>query len=300
MNNNLLFFVLLFILIFIFTRYYTENNENIDYYIPKITWSYWHDISLIPESIYDIIKLKDTNLGGYQHILLSDKNIYDYIDKEEFPKYYNQLLKQHKADWIRLYLLSKYGGTWIDSSIIITKLNDIDEIYNTCYKNKYELMAFYLDSKTINNDKYSFIENWFLIAPINSPIIYKWKEEFEHAINIGFINYNTEINKLVDTSHIDNPYYLTMHCAIIKLIQLNEIDKNKIYLKNAEDDMFNIHIKCNWDRVCVMNSLEKNEHLNLKYVKLRNVDRNNKLILIINYISDGIKIGLSAISEFFT
>lgn len=253
-------------------------NENIDYYIPKKTWTYWD--SNIPPSVENIIKLRNANLDEYEHILISDSNIYDYIDKEEFPKNYNQLAKQHKADWIRLYLLYKYGGTWIDSSIIITKLNDINEIYNTCYKNKYELMAFYLDQRLLNNDKYTYIENWFLIAPVNSNIIELWKKEFEYAIDIGFDKYNQNTKKIVDLTNLGElGEYLTMHAAIKKLITFDKVDKNKIYLKKADDDMFNLHTKCNWDISCIHNALKNEEHLNLKYVKLRGNDRDDNIII---------------------
>lgn len=288
MKNNILIIILLFILI-IFTTYYNKNNnvdhynpkinsinnnENITYELPKKIWTHWDNIDNIPESILNTINTAKKNLNNYEYILVSNSNIYDYIDKNEFPKNYNQLGKQHKADWIRLYLLYKYGGTWIDSSVIITELHDIDEIYNNCYKNKYELMAFYLDGNTINNDKYTFIENWFLIASVNNNIIKLWKEEFEYAIDIGFTKYNQETKKIVDLGNLGNlGEYLTMHAAIKKLITLNKIDKNKILLKRAEDDMFNIHSKCNWKRWCIVDALNKNEHLKLKYVKLRSLDR---------------------------
>jgi hypothetical protein len=252
-------------------------NDNIKYYLPKKTWTYWDND--IPPSVENIINLRNANLDEYEHIILSDSNIYNYIDKNEFPKNYNQLAKQHKADWIRLYLLYKYGGTWIDSSIIITKLNDINEIYDNCYKNKYELMAFYLDQRLINNDKYTYIENWFLIAPVNSNIIKKWKQEFEYAIDIGFDEYLNEIRNNVNITNLGDSNYLTMHSTIKKLITHNEVDKNKIYLKKADDDMFNLHIKCNWDTTCIHDALKNDKHLNLKYVKLRGNDRDDSIII---------------------
>ena len=253
-------------------------NENIEYYLPKKTWTYWD--SNIPPSIENIIKLRIANLNGYEHVLLTKDNIYDYIDKKEFPTNYNKLSIQAKTDWIRLYLLYTYGGIWMDASIIITKLNDINEIYDNCYKNKYELMAFYLDGRLLNKDEYSYIESWFLIAPINSNVIKKWKKEFEHAVDIGFDEYNLQIKKVVDLSNLGNlDKYLTIHATIKKLITNNEIDKNKIYLKKAEDDMFNLHTKCNWKTSCIIDALKNEEHLNLKYVKLRGNDRDDNLII---------------------
>jgi len=252
-------------------------NENIEYYIPKKTWTYWD--SNIPPSVENIIKLRNANLDGYEHVLLTKSNIYDYIDIKEFPKNYNNLSIQAKTDWIRLYLLYTYGGMWIDASIIITKLHDINEIYDNCYKNKYELMAFYLEKRIINNDIYSYIDSWFLIAPMNSNVIDKWKKEFEHAIDIGFDEYFDEIKNNVNITNLGDTSYLTIHATIKKLITHNEVDKNKIYLKKADDDMFNLHIKCGWNKSCFQDALKNNKHLNLKYVKLRSIERDDNLII---------------------
>jgi hypothetical protein len=252
-------------------------NENIEYYIPKKTWTYWD--SNIPPSVENIIKLRNANLDGYEHVLLTKSNIYDYIDIKEFPKNYNNLSIQAKTDWIRLYLLYTYGGMWIDASIIITKLHDINEIYDNCYKNKYELMAFYLEKRIINNDIYSYIDSWFLIAPMNSNVIDKWKKEFEHAIDIGFDEYFDEIKNNVNITNLGDTSYLTIHATIKKLITHNEVDKNKIYLKKADDDMFNLHIKCGWNKSCFQDALKNNKHLNLKYIKLRSNERDDNLII---------------------
>lgn len=298
MNKNILILIFLYLVIIIILKLSIEknkidhynpkinsinNDENTDYYLPKKTWTYWDNIDSIPPDIIDIINTRNKHLNGYDNILLTKSNIYDYIDIKEFPKNYNKLSIPAKTDWIRLYLLYTYGGIWMDASIIITKLHDIDEIYNNCYKNKYELMAFYLEQRTINNDIYSFIESWFLIAPINSNVIKKWKKEFEHAVDIGFDEYFDEIKNNVNITNLGNTSYLTIHATIKKLITYDEIDKNKIYLKKAEDDMFNIHTKCKWKRWCIADALNKNEHLKLKYVKLRGDDResgNIKAILI--------------------
>jgi len=171
---NKIYIILIVAIIIFYSFYLIENNENIeniDYYLPKITWSYWDDKNSIPDTLKNILKLKNKNLPGYKHILLFNDTLHKYINKQDFPKNYNKLQIPAKTDWIRLYLLYTYGGAWLDASIIITKNNDINTIYDSCNKNKYELMAFYLDNNLIDNDIYTYIESWFLIGSKNSNII---------------------------------------------------------------------------------------------------------------------------------
>jgi len=113
----------------------------------------------------------------------------DFLDVSTFPENYNQLRIQHKADYIRLRLLEKYGGTWMDSTIVIQSKPEFDTLYDSVNKSRAELLAFTLHDKEQGHEYHQFIENWFLIAPQNSRTIQLWLEEFTKAIHMGFDNY---------------------------------------------------------------------------------------------------------------
>ncbi len=278
--------LILFLLLFaiLYNQYYLIQNfdSDLNYSIPKITWTYWHNLDSMPLTIKNIMNSKYKILSSWSNNVLSNNNLLDFINKSDFPSNFIKLTYQHQSDWIRLYLLEKYGGVWIDASIIINSEEAINDLYKNTIERNADLMAFYLLGNSYNNLKYTYLENWFLIAPKNSDIIKKWRKEFEYAISIGFNNYYNENlnNENIDLSNY-NTTYLTMHMAMSKLCQLNIIDPNKIYFEDSYDDMFKIQDECKWDVPCITEKLKNGEHKKLKYVKLVKINRDDNEELII-------------------
>jgi len=90
----------------------------------KIIWQYWHQCKEnAPQLIQKCFESVKEYMPEYKQIILSYDNIKNYV---ELPKRYYDLLEAGKiplalfSDILRLYLLSKYGGTWVDSTIYLT------------------------------------------------------------------------------------------------------------------------------------------------------------------------------------
>ena len=91
----------------------------------KIIWQFW--AQGINENTPEIVKLCFDSVkkyaNGYKVIVLTLDTIDEYIDLPEI--FYNNLKnKRYKmaffSDMLRLYLLSTYGGVWIDATILLT------------------------------------------------------------------------------------------------------------------------------------------------------------------------------------
>jgi uncharacterized protein Usg len=92
----------------------------------KIFWQYWHqeidaNTSKIVISCLNSVK-KHSN--GYEVIILTGKTVKDYVDLPDFVwqklgkgRFNNTKL----SNLVRLYLLSAYGGVWLDATIYLTK-----------------------------------------------------------------------------------------------------------------------------------------------------------------------------------
>lgn len=90
----------------------------------NIIWQYWHQGE---ENAPDLIKKCLESVKRYNPdrkiIVLNYENIKDYI---EIPTKYYDMVNNGKmrlaffSDILRTYLLSEYGGTWIDSTIFLT------------------------------------------------------------------------------------------------------------------------------------------------------------------------------------
>jgi len=252
-------------------------DSSSDYELPKIIWSYWHSESDMPKLVKDIRTSNSNKIKNrWQYNFLTDDTIYEYINPIEFPKNYSSLIKQHKADWIRLYLLKNYGGCWMDASIIINNIYEVDNLYNRSLLKKSQMTVFTKDKPGINIS----IENWFIMAPKNSDLITLWYNEYTSAIIMGLDKYKEIILhelpyaiNIYDNSSMDN-VYLTMNACIQRLMYNNKLDYNDIILIRSENSMLKIHKECKLNPVCIMLKLKySSETKKLPFIKLTRLDR---------------------------
>jgi len=275
MNKKyILFFIIILIIICILFLFKNIKEQYQTYYIlPKVVWSYW-DKDELPENISLIVENNKKILNEWNYILITPKNINEYILNEDILQ--SDIGPQAYSDWIRLYLLEKYGGVWMDITIILNK--NFDDIYNKSIEINSELSGF--NAVQLNTNKeYPVIESWFLMAPKNSEIIHLWKEEFEKAITMGFLNYKKEqISDNINYQKIfgDNleEIYLSHHGCLQVVLQKRLNRKARLYYEDAKDSMFKIQSDCGWKQDCLIEKInDKSYSKKIPYIKLRGSDR---------------------------
>jgi len=77
-----------------------------------------------------------------------------------------------KSDFIRLELLSKYGGIWMDASIICKY--SLNWIHAYQKNTDAEMVGYYINGFT-TIEKYPVVENWFISCIPKSRFIELWK-----------------------------------------------------------------------------------------------------------------------------
>jgi hypothetical protein len=88
--------------------------------IPPIIWSYWDaGLKNAPEIIHACIKSWRNNSGIDDIRILNDSEVFNYLSLADLPRTFYELPAQKKANAIRLALLVKYGGFWLDASIFV-------------------------------------------------------------------------------------------------------------------------------------------------------------------------------------
>jgi hypothetical protein len=158
--------------------------------IPKIIFTYWHS-TILPDFVRACIDTWRKNNSDFE-IRIYNKAKFS----REFPKIpikYNELNYRHQANYIRLCLIEKYGGIWLDCTVILFG----------------PLSKLFIDTDYVNgfctpwSDIY--FENWCIIAPQNNILITKWKQEYIGAIEMGFDkykkNYVAMVNNITDSSY---------------------------------------------------------------------------------------------------
>lgn len=151
-------------------------------------------------------------------IIVDKSNLNQYVS---FPDYINQkytsgiIPNAHYADLIRICLLEKYGGTWIDATVLMTdKLPE--------YISNSELFCY----KTTPLG-YSVASNWLISAHPNNPIIHQmktllfeyWKNEnklVSYSIFHLFWTMTVTFNDTNKTLWKNVPYFEDANCKILR------------------------------------------------------------------------------------
>ena len=88
-------------------------------------WVFWWDgEENAPEIVKACIRSIRRNTNGHRVVFLSRENMGDYVDLPEYieRKHENGIIGHaHYADMVRLALLAKYGGVWIDATVFVSQ-----------------------------------------------------------------------------------------------------------------------------------------------------------------------------------
>ena len=113
----------------------------------------------------DIIKVQASK-QHFKATFLNDDNLKDYINMQELPDCFNKLKPAHKADLIRVFVLEKYGGIWLDSDTIVTP--DFDKLFE-------EKGFFVLEENKV-------LWNGVFGTQAHSPLMIEWKRRINNTL----------------------------------------------------------------------------------------------------------------------
>jgi hypothetical protein len=238
----------------------------------RIIWSYWHTNHVPPLIHIAYLTWKYFN-PSYIIVMVTPDTMKDYLSSDALPAHFSQLFVQRQSDVIRILLLEKYGGVWMDSSILHTapllpfwETNDFDlagfnaDFFNDKPAQNMMSQDRHQRKSSLRFDDFSHpvIENWFLVAPKNSLLIKKWKEEIFRGLafrdDSRYIKNLTQEHK-VNLQNITSPVYLMMHCALLKVLREKPYRVKYINASDSIQGPFNYLIKHNWDTPKAVHSL---------------------------------------------
>lgn len=149
-------------------RVYTHESSN-------IVWVCWlQGMDNAPEIVRICLEKMKKHLYKEKVIIITEKNFKNYID---FPDYILNKWKSgvisntHFTDLMRLELLIKYGGMWLDSTVL-------------CLANQDDIPAYYFDSELFfyqclkpGRDAHAtYMSSWLISAKTNNKILMATKE----------------------------------------------------------------------------------------------------------------------------
>ncbi|MFU8928254.1 capsular polysaccharide synthesis protein [Acinetobacter puyangensis] len=232
-----------------FNLYFTNTKKNIDIdwveynpelkskstVIPKKIWIYWD--SDRPNCLVDLcIQRVRSVLFDFEIHVLNKDNISNYLDLPDFNK---ELPLANISDYIRLALLSKYGGIWMDASIFLNE--DLKWILSKIHG--YDAFLFYSDECTIDL-KNPISENWFICAPENSGFIRDWFAEYSKCIlSDNPKEYYVNVDRVI-LQNLSKPNYLLPYVSAIMVLKQ---DKYPILYARSGSIGHYYNYKYQWD-----------------------------------------------------
>lgn len=193
----------------------------------------------------NLIHLHSTNGKGYNVILITDKNIEDYID--EIPHYFVNLCPAHQADFVRVHVICKFGGIWMDSDTLV--IDSLDSLFDILDNQN----GFFIKE---NN---TTLMNGLFGSRKNTPLMIQWKREMLKILE----KQNGKIRWTDIGSSIINNIY-TRHPEVF----------NNYKIFNGLDNLYPV----NWDN-CVQEYIQK------PYTNYKNIIRNYQpLIVLVNSV----------------
>jgi hypothetical protein len=293
MKNN----IVIFLIIIITTFYYIFDNEINEEYIsildeklsefsfgfqnnsniPNIIWTFWEGEFI--DTIQKCIDSWKFYNPDYKINILNKTNYSQYINDDIDSIIHASDSMARYSDYIRLAVLSKYGGFWLDASIICHY--SFSWVHGVQNRLNVDMIGYYLNQSTYPEYKEisPVIESWFFACIPNSKFVCDWKDEF----------FSTRYFKLID-DYLDNvreeqisfqniydPEYLTIHISAQKILQKN-IDKYDLCLFSACSGPFVSSCSTNWHFEISIENLTNNntckEYWRYPFLKLIRHDRN--------------------------
>ena len=146
-----------------FLKTHTRKTNEKHEYSNIIWWCWLQGEENAPELCKAGLESIRREMKGKEVRIITNENLFDYVNFPPFiiEKYKKGIIGQaHFSDLLRLELLIKYGGTWIDSTVFCTA--------NPEYAFNIPLFVFKTNER---NDPGIAGQNWFMSAEKENPIL---------------------------------------------------------------------------------------------------------------------------------
>ncbi len=255
MDTVLVLVFLLVAVVFLFYFCIRQQRER----IPNIIWTYW-DSDPLPPFIEQCISTWYEHNPDFEIHVLNKNNLHEFLSKKEIRDIetwkYNDS-NQRFSDLVRLTVLPKYGGVWLDASIVCY------ESFNWIHEENSECLVYSI--KELAPPEAPMLESWFIACTKGNEFVSAWRDEFVRVQDFDSIDDYVETScKNVDMSGINYPDYLLVYVCAKKI---HRDLKDHVKLLDASAGPYSYHAQGGLDALCVVKKP--------KFFKFRKEDRAN-------------------------
>ena len=254
--------ILSFFLIFFYQnkKILAPNNDEIDYWyapsykerdyqseVPKIIWSFW-DSEELPETIKICFKSWQKLHPDYEINILNNETIQDFLP--DFPIFEKDFNPVFKCDLLRLRLLKKFGGIYLDAAVFLNQT--LERYFSLFNDKKLDLLVF--SSEGHPNDKaYPITESWFIMSNKNNLFLEKWIFHIEGCFfSNNFASYfRDNIDRKIGYESVNEVKRDYFYIYMASQLVMREISDIKIGFLNSKKNGFfyNYYFKFNYEKI---------------------------------------------------
>ncbi|MDR7332433.1 capsular polysaccharide synthesis protein [Roseateles asaccharophilus] len=213
--------------------------------IPKIIWTYWQQAPA-PRFIQACLDNWRRFAPDHQVRVLDRSTVGDWLptlraDFDTLPAY-------RQSDWLRVQLLARHGGVWMDASMLLSR--DLGWLHATRQARAADYVGFYIDRYT-NRPKLPIVENWLMASVAGGRFVTALAAAFDRALDEGAESLLQRLRdegrheRVVQALTEDFQRYLLMHVAASELLD-REPQLARLVLLRAEDGPFAWHAGVGW------------------------------------------------------
>lgn len=225
------------------------------FYFPRVLWEVWNDETL-PEDVDEMVSVskKTLSLTNITFFFLAPSNLSEFLNLDSFPSVYATLPPQIKADYVRINLVAKHGGIWVDCTTYITSASEMEWFFSEGVKGNCELYGFSY------GDSYEFLLSInFFGACEGSVLMRKFKEEFDLCLRTGRREFVKAACKKLRPVKVIAPIhcmeYFAMFVSFMKITFENCTLKNMVKFLSPHRDHEVLIRQCRLKRECFRSRL---------------------------------------------
>ncbi len=155
---------------YVLEEYDKSYNSSLPHVTSNRVWICWFQgMENAPELVQRCFESVKNNLSDREIVLITIDNMNEYV---QFPDYIidkwkaGAITHTHLTDLLRLELLIRYGGLWIDATVFCTSARD--KIPDYFFDSE---LFFFQNLKPGRDGKATYISSWLICAKTNNKIL---------------------------------------------------------------------------------------------------------------------------------
>ena len=201
------------------------NNSN-------TVWVMWlQGIENAPDIVKKCIESQKKYMPYKKFVFLNKNNIHEYIELPDYieTKWKNGIIGNAQySDLVRNELLIKYGGYWIDSTVLFTDNKLISDIDNMpLFMFSYYYFGFNPEIMELNNWLIHSCTNNNMLCLLQKMLLEYWKD-YDHSANYYIYHiFETIVNEFYENEFLDIPIISQAQSHVLATYIYDDFDKTK-------------------------------------------------------------------------